>query len=304
MPQLFFEVLGEPPERGDNYEFTSMEVKQTAFRIDGVFTPKPDSPEIAVIFVEFQFQKDEVLYERLFSEIMLYLAQNPDAEDWQAIAIYPRRSIEQKNRYRHRTLLNSEQFQAVYLEDFLGMPSDEIGIQLMQLIVSRERETDQYLEGLVEQLQKETVPNEQGIIRLVSTIMVYKFPQLTREEIESMFTVSDLKQTKVYQEALDEGIEQGRTQGLTQGMQQALEEAIKRERSLLLRQLNRKIGEVPQRLIDSVQSLSFEQLEILGEALFDFEQPADLEVWLGQLEENASTAHQDDADSNVDEELT
>jgi predicted transposase/invertase (TIGR01784 family) len=285
-----------------------MEVKQTAFRIDGVFTPKPDSPEIAVIFVEFQFQKDEVLYERLFSEIMLYLAQNPDAEDWQAIAIYPRRSIEQKNRYRHRTLLNSEQFQAVYLEDFLGMPSDEIGIQLMQLIVSRERDTDQYLEGLVEQLKAQTVPNEQGIIRLVSTIMVYKFPQLTREEIESMFTVSDLKQTKVYQEALDEGIEQGLAQGmqqgLTQGMQQALEEAVNRERSLLLRQLNRKIGEVPQGLIDAVQALYFEQLEILGEALFDFEQPADLEVWLGQLEENASTANQDDADSNVDEELT
>ena len=69
MPQLFFDVIGEPSDRGDNYTFASVEVKQTAFRIDGVFTPKPGVAEQTVIFTEFQFQKDEVLYERLFSEI-------------------------------------------------------------------------------------------------------------------------------------------------------------------------------------------------------------------------------------------
>ena len=72
----------------------------------------------------------------MFSEIMMYLAQNPEVEDWRAITIYPRRSIEQDNRFRHRSLLQSEQFQVIYLEDLLGAPSEQTGIQLMQLIVS------------------------------------------------------------------------------------------------------------------------------------------------------------------------
>lgn len=86
MPQLFFEVLGESAEKGEQYKFCSVEVKQTAFRIDGVFQPKPDSLEQTVIFAEIQFQKDEKLYNRMFSEIMMYLDQNPETEDWMAMA--------------------------------------------------------------------------------------------------------------------------------------------------------------------------------------------------------------------------
>lgn len=304
MPRLFFEILGEPAERGDIYEFSSIEVKQTAFRIDGVFTPKPDSPENTVIFTEVQFQRDETLYERLFSEIMLYLAQNLEVEDWRAVVFYPRRNLEQKNLYRHRNLLNSDQFQAIYLEDFLGVPSEELGIQLMQLIISPERDTNQYLSGLVKQYQGKTDPKDQAIIKLVSTIMLYKFPKLTRDEIESMFTISDLKQTRVYKDAVQEGIQQGLIQGLEQGLIKGLakgrdegraegrdegraegrdeerEQALARERSLIKRMLTRKLGELPTDLAESVQTLSFEQLADLGEALFDFEQPADLAAWL------------------------
>lgn len=47
--------------------------------------------------------------------------------------------------------------------------------------------------------------------------MVYKLPHLSRREIEAMLRVSELKQTRVYQEALEEGREQGREQGRTEG---------------------------------------------------------------------------------------
>nr|WP_304529256.1 hypothetical protein [Cyanothece sp. BG0011] len=36
---------------------------------------------------------------------------------------------------------------------------------------------------------------------------------ISRQEIEKMFSLSDLRETKVYQEALEEGIEQGRQEG-------------------------------------------------------------------------------------------
>ena len=272
MPQLFFEILGEPAELGNEYEFSSVEVKQTAFRIDGVFTPRRDSAQKTIIFAEFQLQKDEAFYERFFAEIMLYLSQNLDVEDWKAVVVYPRRSVEQKKIYRHRSFLNSEQFQVVYLEDFLGLTTEEIGIQLMQLIVAKESEANRYVDRLVEHLRGKTTPQDKQIIELVSTIMLYKFSELSQDEVQAMFTISDLKQTRVYREAVDEGMERG--------IERGLEQALEREQYLLIRLLTRKIGVLSPELTDKVKSLSFEELEQLGEALFDFEQLEDLENWL------------------------
>ncbi|MEH1903164.1 MAG: hypothetical protein V7L04_17560 [Nostoc sp.] len=39
--------------------------------------------------------------------------------------------------------------------------------------------------------------------------MVYKFPTMSREEIEGMFGLSDLKQTRVYQQGKQEGKQEG-----------------------------------------------------------------------------------------------
>ncbi|WP_414574605.1 DUF4351 domain-containing protein [Anabaena sp. CCY 9402-a] len=57
------------------------------------------------------------------------------------------------------------------------------------------------------------------------------------------------------------------------------------EERLVLRQLNRRIGEINQTLIERIQGLSIEQLENLGEALLDFSNIADLETWLNQQQE-------------------
>jgi Domain of unknown function (DUF4351) len=54
------------------------------------------------------------------------------------------------------------------------------------------------------------------------------------------------------------------------------------EQNLVIRQLNRRLGNIDSSLIEQVQGLSIEQLEILGEALLDFSEISDLEVWLNQ----------------------
>jgi hypothetical protein len=54
------------------------------------------------------------------------------------------------------------------------------------------------------------------------------------------------------------------------------------EQRLIIRQLNRRIGEIDASLIERVQGLSIEQLENLGEALLDFSNVADLSAWLNQ----------------------
>ncbi|MEE3720055.1 DUF4351 domain-containing protein, partial [Tumidithrix elongata RA019] len=94
--------------------------------------------------------------------------------------------------------------------------------------------------------------------------LVYKFPKLGRQEIEKMFTQTDLKKTRVYQEAFEEGKQEG----------------LQRQAAMLLRQLTRKFGQISPRLKNRISKLSAVQLENLAEAIFDLETIADLNAWL------------------------
>mgnify|MGYP001796235968 CR=1 FL=1 len=49
-----------------------------------------------------------------------------------------------------------------------------------------------------------------------------------------------------------------------------------------MRQLNRKLGELPENLQAQASQLPLAALEALGEALFDFETITDLQGWLAQ----------------------
>jgi hypothetical protein len=67
--------------------------------------------------------------------------------------------------------------------------------------------------------------------------------------------------------------------------QRGIERGIERgERSLILRQLTRRVGELPESVRSHVDHLALPQLEALGEALLDFSNLADLEEWLAELE--------------------
>jgi predicted transposase/invertase (TIGR01784 family) len=270
-PGILFELLGQSTDRAQGYEFRSVEIKQLAFRIDGVLLPKPDAPDQTVWFVEVQFQKDQHFYHRFFAEIGLYLAQYPKTEDWQAVVLFPNRKLEPEQRHLHRAQLNSDQVHRVYLNELKA--SEALGVGLVQLILARRTKTMAQVQMLLSRanIQSQTNPKITEIIKLIETIIVYKFPQLSREEIEGMFGLSELRKTKVYQEALLEGKQEG----------------LDHERSLILRMLERRVGKVSQKARSQVLSLSFTELDSLGEALLDFSAPSDLKAWL--LSHNKTT---------------
>jgi predicted transposase YdaD len=76
---------------------------------------------------------------------------------------------------------------------------------------------------------------------------------------------------------LEESEQVGVMQIVTSWMEQGIEQG---ERSLILRLLTRRIGDVTPDFRSQIQSLSLTQLESLGEALLDFSQPTDLVEWL------------------------
>lgn len=61
-PELLFQLIGESPSLAENYQFQSIEIKELAFRLDGVFLPDENLPDYPIYFVEVQFQKDEDFY--------------------------------------------------------------------------------------------------------------------------------------------------------------------------------------------------------------------------------------------------
>jgi predicted transposase/invertase (TIGR01784 family) len=267
-PGILFELLEQSSDRAQGYEFRSVEIKQLAFRIDGVLLPKPDAPDQTVWFVEVQFQKDEHFYHRFFAEIGLYLAQHPKTEDWKAVVIFPNRKVEPDQRHLHRAQLNSDQVHRVYLNELKD--SGALGVGLVQLILASPKKAIGQVQLLLSRTdaQGQSNPKITAIIKLIETIIVYKFPELSREEIERMFGLSELKRTKVYQEALQEGKQEGKQEGLDH------------ERSLILRMLERRVGKVSQKARSQVLALSFTELDSLGEALLDFSALSDLKDWL------------------------
>ena len=63
--------------------------------------------------------------------------------------------------------------------------------------------------------------------------------------------------------------------------QQGVEQGVEREaRSLISRQLNRRVGELSIAIRSQIDRLSVPQLENLGEALLDFSSVEDLTIWL------------------------
>ena len=88
--------------------FRSVEVKQLAFRIDGVFLPQTDASDQTVWFVEVQFQKDPYFYHRFFAEIFLFFDQYPQTADWKAVVLFARRSVKPDETQLFRTLLESK----------------------------------------------------------------------------------------------------------------------------------------------------------------------------------------------------
>ena len=256
---LLFELLGQPPENAAGYQFTSVEVKEKAFRFDGIFMP--NSEEKPIYFVEVQFQNKPEFYWELITEINIYLNQYKPEQDWQAVALFAKRSLDvEKLTNYQQELVNSGRIKRIYLDE---IASGSIGMGLIELIVSKENQSQELVKNLMTRTKTE-VSNDserQGIIELLESVLMSKFSQLSRQEIEAMFLVSDIKQTRVYQEAKQEGEQEG-------------------EKNLLLRQLSKRFGKLGDVYITSINSLTIAQLEDLGEALLDFGEINDLEQWL------------------------
>jgi predicted transposase/invertase (TIGR01784 family) len=275
-PTLLFELLETAPINASDYRFDAVAVKEPKFEIDGVFLPPETNDPGIIYFCEVQFQKDNRLYERFFAEVFLYFYLNRERYvNWEGVIIYPSRSIEQEEISPYQALLVSDQIHRVYLDELGEIQQLPLGVALMVLTTLDETITPPAARDLLARSQSvgATRQSTQSIIEMVTTIMVYKFTYLSRQEVERMLGIT-IQETRVYQEAKAEGREEGRQEGRQEGQQAALVHLLER---LLTRRLQQ---ELPEPVRSQIAQLPVSQLEELGEALLDFTSLSDLQNWL------------------------
>ncbi|NES72178.1 MAG: Rpn family recombination-promoting nuclease/putative transposase [Okeania sp. SIO2D1] len=232
IPSSFFELIGIPGNEAKNYKFTSREVKQLSFRMDGLFVPTNVNSDQPFYLVEVQFQPKEELYYRIFSELFLYLRQYQPINPWRVVVIYPTRSIEREEAHQFGEMLTLERVQRIYLDELAK--TNSLGVEIIKLVVEPEETAVDLAKSLVEktQIQLTDAVIQENIIELIETIIVYKLPQKSREEIAAMFNLGDLKQTRFYQDAFADGQligeDIGEQRGEQTGQQKAKQEAVAR----------------------------------------------------------------------------
>lgn len=259
-----FDLVDPGYPNADRYRFESIEVKETAFRIDGVFLPPEDASPKVVFFGEVQFQKDEDLYKRFFAELFVFLRRSEVAyDDWGGVIIFGSRSLEPSEWGWYRSLLLGGQVVRIYLDEIEDWQDQPLAVGLALLTVVSDNEAIDRARLLLE--RGTAIGQQRDIIEWVSTIMVYRFPQLGWEGVEVMFNIQDvrLEDTRAYQEIAEK---YGKTL----------------KSSFLLELLVNHLGDLPETMTAQICMLSPERMSTLGKAMLGLQTVEQLEAWLAE----------------------
>jgi predicted transposase YdaD len=146
-------------------------------------------------------------------------------------------------------------------------PQDNASLlNLLAIVIASDSKAIEIAKNL---LQQPVYQNQKQALLLstLETILVYKLPHLSREEIWKMINLShiDITRTLFYQDAIQEGRQEGRQEG---------------EKVLLLRVLTKRFGQLKTLVSRKIEQLSLHELEQLADDFLSFSNSEDLERWL------------------------
>ncbi|NJM59472.1 MAG: Rpn family recombination-promoting nuclease/putative transposase [Oscillatoriales cyanobacterium RU_3_3] len=136
--------------------------------------------------------------------------------------------------------------------------------------------TDKWIYFIKNTSNLESVPETMGTVpEIERAFQIANDANLNQKELDELqqqeFWIQD------QQGAIDLGIQQGIQQGIEQGRQQGIKQG---KVGLIVRQLIRLVGEISPDIQMRIDELNLDELENLGEAMFDFTSISDLLTWL------------------------
>lgn len=229
-PETFFVLLGmsieSAREMAARYQYQALEFKETSHRADGVFLPK--EPGLPLYFLEVQFYSLPTVFADLLVKVYTYLKQNDPGQAFCGVVLFASRSLEPTRVVPYRALLESEQIRRFYLDEMPELSNAPLGLSILYLINQTEAKAPTMARELITRTRTEIADEglRDDLVELIETVIIYKLPRLTREEIQAMLQVHDIRESRVYQEAREEGLKEGKKEGLEEGKKEGLAIAI------------------------------------------------------------------------------
>ncbi len=208
-PDTFFLLLGlsadEAKQMAARYQYQAIEFKETSHRADGVFLPKESG--LPLYFLEVQFYPLSSVYADLLVKVYTYLKQQQPDQPFIAVVLFASRSLDPGEQAPYRPLLDAGLIRRFYLDEMPELANAPLSLSILYLIRQTENEAPAVARDLVARARTEIGDEalRADLIEFIETIIMYKVPRLTRQEIKTMLQLHDIRESRAYQEAMEEG---------------------------------------------------------------------------------------------------
>lgn len=229
-PETFFVLLGMSVESAramaTRYQYQAVEFKETSHRTDGVFLPKEAG--LPLYFLEVQFYPLPSVFADLCVKVYTYLKQHDPGQPFCGVVLFADRSLEPATLAPYQPLLDASLIRRFYLDEMPEFADAPLGMSILSLIGRAENEAPAVASELIARTKSEIgdAALRHDLIELIETVIIYKLPRLRREEIQAMLHVHDIRETRVYQEGVEEGRQEGEGKGKEEGIGIGIEKAI------------------------------------------------------------------------------
>ena len=263
-PDWILQLQADLPADAGGYRFSAPVLKEREYRLDGLFLPPPQRPELPAVILEAQMAADPTFLRRLYAECGRWLQQEASIDHWRVVVICPHRNL---NFGRPQAVAEfvRERVHWIELQPAAADPTAQPLLRALALLVQPEELIPASSAAI--QAEVNGTADVGAIGDVIAAIVITRFNGRSLEELCAMggITLEDFTQSVAYREIFGQGRLEGRQEG---------------ELELALRLLRRRCGELNPQQEARIRSLRLEQLETLAEALLDFKGPSDLEAWL------------------------
>ena len=106
-PDRILPLLPDLPADASGYSFSAPVLKEREYRLDGLFLPPPERPDLPALILEAQMAADGGFLRRLYAETARLLQQEPLIKRWRVVVLYPPASCTSAIQPRWRSLWSS-----------------------------------------------------------------------------------------------------------------------------------------------------------------------------------------------------
>ncbi len=263
-PDRILPLLPDLPADARGYRFSAPVLKEREYRLDGLFLPPPERPDLPALILEAQMAADGGFLRRLFAECARLVQQEPAISQWRVVVLCPSRQLNFGDPAPVAEFVE-QRVRWIELLSAAANPMVPALVQALALLLQSEQDLPTTTAALRTRVAGSSQAAE--IDDVIAAILVSRFNGRSIQELCAMggITLDDFTQSVAYREIFGRGEARGEAQG---------------EAKVTLRQLGRRCGPLSAEQESLIRSLPLARLEALAEALLDFEGMDDLKAWL------------------------